>query len=197
MSSKPKYTLFAGVNGAGKSSLYYILSKSQNMGERINIDEIVASEGSWQDSLLQLSATRRAMSMITDCLERKATFNQETTLASPTLLRQIKKAREAGYVIVLYYVGVENLQTAVRRVETRVSKGGHGIDPKLIEQRFEKLPETLHNVMPLVDAAFFYDNTTKFKQIAFLRNNILMDYDEDLPVWFWELIAKNELKLKK
>ena len=51
--------------------------------------------------------------------------------------------------------------------------------------------------MPLVDAAFFYDNTTKFKQIAFLRNNILMDYDEDLPVWFWELIAKNELKLKK
>lgn len=195
--SKPKYTLFAGVNGAGKSSLYYILSQSQNMGERINIDEIVAREGSWQDSLLQLSATRRAMAMITDCLERKATFNQETTLASPTLLRQIQKARDAGYIIVLYYVGVENLQTAVRRVETRVSKGGHGIDPKLIEHRFEKLPETLHNVMPLVDAAFFYDNTTKFKQIAFLRNNILMDYDEDLPVWFWELIAKNELKLKK
>ncbi|MBR5516178.1 MAG: zeta toxin family protein [Clostridia bacterium] len=195
--SKPKYTLFAGVNGAGKSSLYYILSQSQNMGERINIDEMVAREGSWQDSLLQLSATRRAMAMITDCLERKATFNQETTLASPTLLRQIQKARDAGYIIVLYYVGVENLQTAVRRVETRVSKGGHGIDPKLIEQRFEKLGETLHNVMPLVDAAFFYDNTTKFKQIAFLRNNILMDYDEDLPVWFWELIAKNELKLKK
>ena len=194
---KPKYTIFAGVNGAGKTSLSQILRKYENLGERINVDEIVASEGSWQDSLLQLSATRRAMSMITDCLERKATFNQETTLASPTLLRQIKKAREAGYVIVLYYVGVENLQTAVRRVETRVSKGGHGIDPKLIEQRFEKLPETLHNVMPLVDAAFFYDNTTKFKQIAFLRNNILMDYDEDLPVWFWELIAKNELKLKK
>lgn len=197
MSSKPKYTLFAGVNGAGKSSLYYILSKSQNMGERINIDEIVASEGDWQDSLLQLSATRRAMAMIGDCLERRITFNQETTLATPTILRQIQKAREAGYVIVLYYVGVENLHTAVTRVESRVAKGGHGIDPKLIQRRFEKLPETLHNVMPLVDAAFFYDNTSKFRQIAFLRNNILMDYDQDLPVWFWELIARNELKLKK
>ncbi|MBE6573593.1 MAG: ATPase [Ruminococcaceae bacterium] len=197
MSTKPKYTLFAGVNGAGKSSLYYILSQSQNMGERINIDEIVASEGDWQDSLLQLSATRRAMSMITDCLDRKATFNQETTLATPTILRQIQKAREAGYVIVLYYVGVENLRTAITRVDARVAKGGHGIDHKLIEKRFEKLPQTLHNVLPLVDAAFFYDNTTKFRQIAFLRNNILMDYDEDLPVWFWELIARNELKLKR
>lgn len=197
MSTKPKYTLFAGVNGAGKSSLYYILSKSQNMGERINIDEIVASEGDWQDSLLQLSATRRAMAMLTDCIDRKVTFNQETTLATPTILRQLQKARESGYVTVLYYVGVENLRTAITRVDSRVAKGGHGIDHKLIEKRFEKLPQTLHNVLPLVDAAFFYDNTTKFRQIAFLRNNILMDYDEDLPVWFWELIARNELKLKR
>ncbi len=191
---RPKYTIFAGVNGAGKTSLYNILIKSEDLGERINIDELVAKEGSWKDTLLQLSATRKAMGMITDCINRKATFNQETALTSPTILRQIKKARAAGYLIQLYYVGVENLQTAVRRVEQRVSKGGHGIDRKIIEQRFEKLPEALHNIMPLCDAAFFYDNTVKFVQIAYLRNNILVDYDYDLPVWFWELIARNDIK---
>lgn len=190
---KPKYTIFAGVNGAGKTSLSQILRKYENLGERINVDEIVASEGSWKDSLLQIKASRKAMAMMTQCLENKVTFHQETTLASSTILRQIKKAKEAGYVIQLYYVGVENLQTAVRRVHQRVEKGGHGVDDKLIEQRFEKLPETLKKIMPLADHAFFYDNTVKFKQIAYVRKNVLVDYDFDLPVWFWEIIARNDV----
>lgn len=194
---KPKYTIFAGVNGAGKTSLSQILRKYENLGERINVDEIVASEGSWTDTLLQLKASRQAMSMMADCLKRGITFHQETTLASTTILRQIKKAREAGFIIQLYYVGVENLQTAVRRVHTRVEKGGHGVDDKLIAQRFERLPETLRNILPLVDYAFFYDNTVKFKQIAHVKRNVLVDYDFDLPVWFWEIIARNDVQLRK
>ena len=193
----PRYILFSGVNGAGKTTLYNILIKSHDLGERINIDEIVAREGNWKDALLQLKATRQAMSMITDCLKRRVSFHQETTLTGPTIIKQIKKAKDAGYRIQLYYVGVENLQTAVRRVESRVSKGGHGVDRTLIEQRFEKLPEALHNIMPLVDNAFFYDNTVKFKQVAYLKNNILVDYDFDLPVWFWEIIARNDVQLKQ
>ena len=194
---KPKYTIFAGVNGAGKTSLSQILRKYENLGERINVDEIVASEGSWTDSILQIKASRQAMGMMADYLNQGITFHQETTLASSTILRQIKKAREAGYIIQLYYVGVENLQTAVRRVHTRVEKGGHGVDEKLIQQRFERLPETLRNILPLVDYAFFYDNTVKFKQIAHVKKNILVDYDFDLPVWFWEIIARNDVQLRK
>ena len=195
--SSPKYTIFAGVNGAGKTSLYSILMQSIDFGQRINIDEIVAREGSWRDSILQIMAGRKAMSMISDCLKRRATFHQETTLPQSTIIRQIKKARAAGYTIQLYYVGVENLQTAIKRVETRVQKGGHGVDEALIRQRFEKLPETLHNIMPMCDAAFFYDNTVKFRQVAYLKNNILVDYDFDLPVWFWEIIARNDVMLRK
>lgn len=194
---KPKYTIFAGVNGAGKTSLSQILRKYEDLGERINVDEIVAGQGSWTDNLLQIKASRQAMAMMSDCLNKGITFHQETTLASSTILRQVKKAKDAGYLIQLYYVGVENLQTAVHRVHRRVEKGGHGVDEKLIQQRFEKLPETLRNIMPLADHAFFYDNTVKFKQIAYVRKNILVDYDFDLPVWFWEIIARNDVQLRK
>ena len=42
--SKPIYTLIAGINGAGKTSLYWTLNHSR-LGERINIDEIVKAHG--------------------------------------------------------------------------------------------------------------------------------------------------------
>ncbi len=195
--SAPKYTIFAGVNGVGKTSLFTILNKYEDLGERINIDEIVASKGSWRDSLLQIMASRKAMKMIADCIKRGVTFHQETTIPGIAIQKQIKKAKAAGYTIQLYYVGVENLQTAINRVNRRVEKGGHGVDEELIRRRFDKLPETFHNIIPMCDVAFFYDNTLKLRQIAYLANNVLVDYDSDLPVWFWEIIARKDLNIPK
>ncbi|KIL07571.1 hypothetical protein SR42_00545 [Clostridium botulinum] len=44
------YTIFAGVNGAGKTSIYKSIYYKQNIDEkRINTDEMVARIGSWKD----------------------------------------------------------------------------------------------------------------------------------------------------
>ncbi|WP_409069417.1 hypothetical protein ACFLKB_07415 [Clostridium sp. FAM 1755] len=46
-----KYTIFAGVNGAGKTSIYKSIYYNENIDEkRINTDEMVARIGSWQDN---------------------------------------------------------------------------------------------------------------------------------------------------
>ena len=50
--SNLKYTIFTGVNGAGKTSLFRILNKYEDFGARINIDEMVARKGSWRDAIL-------------------------------------------------------------------------------------------------------------------------------------------------
>ncbi|MGL4934213.1 MAG: hypothetical protein ACRC51_01940 [Cetobacterium sp.] len=45
---KPTYTIFAGVNGAGKSSLYnnlILTTEKDYLGKRINTDEIVKEIG--------------------------------------------------------------------------------------------------------------------------------------------------------
>ncbi len=189
-----KYTIFSGVNGAGKTSLYRILNKYENFGARINIDEMVARKGSWRDAILQLAEGRKALKLIDECIKKKIPFHQETTLPGSTIVKQIKKARAAGYQIQLYFVGVENLQTAIKRVHGRVEKGGHGVDDALIRHRFEKLPESLRAVLPLVDTAFFYDNTVKFIQVAHVRNNVIVDCENDLPVWFWELLSHSRIK---
>ena len=47
------YTIFAGVNGAGKTSIYKSIYYKENMNEkRINTDEMVSRIGSWKDSNL-------------------------------------------------------------------------------------------------------------------------------------------------
>lgn len=49
------YTIFAGVNGAGKTSIYKSIYYEENINEkRINTDEMVARIGSWKDNNIQV-----------------------------------------------------------------------------------------------------------------------------------------------
>ena len=49
----PTYTIFAGVNGAGKTSIYQSIYYQENKNEkRINTDEMIARIGSWKDNTI-------------------------------------------------------------------------------------------------------------------------------------------------
>lgn len=183
----PVYTLFAGINGSGKTSLYNVLSKEENLGERINIDEIAMSMGSWKDTLIQVRAGRDALRRINSCIERRVSFHEETTLPGATVMRYIRTAHEAGFHIVLYYVGIDSLDEAIERVHTRVRLGGHGIDDEVIRKRFEGIAGRLREIIPLCDEVYFYDNTVRFRQVAMMRDGEIIDSDGDLPVWFTDL----------
>lgn len=59
------YTIFAGVNGAGKTSIYKSIYYNENIDEkRINTDEMVARIGSWQDNNIQIKCARKAVKLI-------------------------------------------------------------------------------------------------------------------------------------
>jgi len=183
------YTIFAGVNGAGKTSLYSAIKDSGELGKRVNIDELVAEQGSWRDTLLQIKAGRSAMELINRYIEKKVSFHQETTLPGVTIIKQIKKAKAAGFTVRLYFVGLDSVETAIERVHRRVEKGGHGIEDDVIRRRFEKIPETLAAMLPLCDSAVFFDNSQKFRTVAIFENNRLVDIDSDIPEWFESLLS--------
>ena len=66
----PTYTIFAGVNGAGKTSIYKSIYYDENkLEKRINTDEMVARIGSWQDTDLQVKCAREAVRLIKRYLE--------------------------------------------------------------------------------------------------------------------------------
>lgn len=188
------FTVIAGANGVGKTSLYEILKSSDDLGERINIDEIVQLSGSWKDKLLQIKAGRIALSMLSKYINNGTTFHIETTLPGSVVSRQIKKAKSKGFEVRLYYVGVDSVDVSLERVERRVRNGGHGIDPDTLKKRFEQMPENLREVLPLCDVASFYDNTLRFRRLALSKADVLFDRDIDVPHWFYELIEKKILK---
>lgn len=189
--SKPTYIIFAGVNGAGKSSLYnnFILTTGKDfLGKRINTDEIVKEIGDWKRDTDQMKAGRIALAKIKEFFENKITFNQETTLCGNSILRTIKKAKELGYNIDLHFVSVNSAEMAKERVHQRVLKGGHGIPEEAVQRRFYESRKNLTKISKYCDKITIYDNTDILTTKIYIRNNNILYKNSDLPIWLDEFV---------
>lgn len=161
------YTLIAGVNGAGKSTLYHLGNLLPANQERVNSDEILKeNKGNWKDLNDQMEAMKEAVKRIRTYLKNGISFNQETTLAGNSIISNIKKAKERGFKVQMYYVGLESADLAVQRVANRVRVGGHGIKEEEIRKRYKKSLENLLVSIDLCDVIYVYDNTVGFRQVA-------------------------------
>ena len=49
-------------------------------------------------------------------------FSRESTLSSDEILRTIQTAKDAGFAVVLLFIGVSSVETTKRRVQTRVEE---------------------------------------------------------------------------
>ena len=185
----PTYTIFAGVNGCGKTSIYKSIYYEENKDEkRINTDEMVARVGSWKDNTLQIKCAREAVRLIKKYIEEGISFNQETTLCGKSIIKNIKKAKSKGFYIVMNYIGVESPDIAKDRVKYRVSQGGHGIPDEDIERRYYESLENLIQIISFCDEINIYDNTYRFKEIIYLKNGSLIWKDNIIPNWSNRLV---------
>ena len=181
-----RYVIFAGVNGAGKSTLYQTFAKYHQM-PRINTDEILKTFGDWKITSDVMKAGKRAVQELNQCLSIGSSFNQETTLCGKTIFRTIEKAKNQGYYIELYYLGVDSVELAKQRIAYRVSKGGHGIPDKDVEKRYLETFQNLKIVLPMCNLASLYDNTKEFRRIAIYKDGIPVRVSHYVPDWFKRL----------
>ncbi|WP_461207588.1 zeta toxin family protein [Clostridium sp. DL1XJH146] len=178
------YTLFAGVNGAGKTSIYKSIYYERNKYEkRINTDEMVVKLGSWKDNNIQLKCGREAVKLINYYLANNISFNQETTLSGSSIVKNIRKAKQNGFYIAVNYIGVESSDIAIERVNDRVLKGGHGIPEDVIRRRYYKSLDNLNKIINLCDEISIYDNTEKFKHIGYIHKGTIKWKREIIPEW--------------
>ena len=190
--------IFAGVNGAGKSTLYNSenLDNEIKYSTRINTDEIVRKIGNWRNSSDQIKAGKIAINLRNDCLQDGKSFNEETTLTGKTILKTIDKAKELGYKLQLFYVGVNNPEIAKERIRNRVEKGGHNIADEIVEKRYYESLKNLKHVITKFDEVYLYDNSIKYKRIfSFINNKIL--YKDKNVNWSKDAIEIIENKKMK
>ena len=99
----------------------------------------------------------------------------------------IKRAKELGYIIELWYVGLDSSETAKERVNHRMINGGHGIPEGDIERRYHESIRNLKSVLLQCDVAIVYDNTIKLTRIAAFRKGICEWEAKVLPQWYKQL----------
>lgn len=177
------YTIVGGVNGVGKSSFTGVLkSRTTDLGVIVDVDKITAQMGG-----KALEGGKRAIRIMEDCIRDGVSFTQETTLSGHRPKAAAKRAKEAGYYIRLYYVGLDTAEESKRRIANRVARGGHDIGEADVERRFAGRWEALRAVLPFCDEAAFYDNDNGFVEVAAYRNGELILEGERRPRWIAEL----------
>lgn len=178
-----RYILYAGVNGAGKSTLYRTTHYKDSM-PRVNTDEILREFGDWRNSSDLIKAGKIAVERLNDYLLQGVAFNQETTLCGHSIIRTMQRAKDAGYMIEMHYVGVDSPQIAKQRIAERVKMGGHGIPDQDVDRRYEESLKNLEKVLGLCDLTALYDNTTQFRRFAIYKNGKAMRVSHNIPAWY-------------
>lgn len=185
------YTIFAGVNGVGKTTLYKVGKNVFADQKRVNSDEILKEKkGDWKNGIDQAEAMKEAVRRIKQYLDEGISFNQETTLAGNGIIQNMKKAKEKGFTVVMFYVGLASNDLAVERVASRVRKGGHGINEEDIRRRYEISLKNLKSAIGICDEVHIYDNTEDFRQVASFKDGSLVQYYEKCE-WLEKVLAVN------
>lgn len=179
------YTIIGGVNGCGKSSLTGALkAERSDLGLLIDVDKLAAQLGS------PVEGGKAAVRKIDQCLEKGISFTQETTLSGARTERTIRRAKERGYAIRLYYIGLDTMEESLGRIANRVAKGGHDIPKADVERRFQSRFTDVLRVLPYCDEARFFDNDNGFVEVAEYRNGELIPRVSNPPRWLLELMER-------
>lgn len=179
----PKFTIVGGVNGAGKSSLSGVLKDCLNdLGVIVDPDKLTAQHGG--DEYV---GGKAAIARLQECLAQQIDFTEESTLSGSFAHKMARAARDAGYTVRLYYVGLDTAEESVRRIANRVAHGGHDIPTQDVHRRFARRFRDLAKLLPLCNEATFYDNDNGFRVVAFYRNGELVFAADTPPAWLLEL----------
>ena len=180
------YTLIGGVNGAGKSSLTGSLrAERSDLGQIVDPDTLTARCGGDE-----YEGGKLAVDRIETALAEGVNFTQETTLSGGYPKRLCRRAKEAGYYIRLYYVGLDTAEESLRRIKNRVERGGHDIPAKDVQDRFAHRFTDVAKVLPYCDEAKFFDNNNGFVLVAEYRNGQLLPVGNYRPQWLCQLIER-------
>ena len=165
----PTCFIIAGPNGAGKTT-FALRYLPQIAGCRnfVNADLIAYGLSPFDSLSAQLEAGRLFLREIRANIKKRADFAFETTLAGRSHISLLKKLRNDGWQIIMFFLWIPNAAFSKSRIRERVKHGGHDIPDETIYRRF---PRIMHNLVkiyiPLCDKVVCYDNSESEPVLVF------------------------------
>lgn len=157
----PRLYIIAGSNGSGKTTASYsLLPELLDCSEFVNADEFAKSLSPFSPESASISASRFMMKKIHYLFDHRRDFCIETTLATRSLVKMIRKAQDQGYFVTVLYFWLRSPDIAVARVAARVAAGGHLVPEETIRRRYNTgLNYLFHDYMPVCDKWVLADNS--------------------------------------
>lgn len=93
-------------------------------------------------------------------LRRRESFTVETTLSGRNYLDMMVRARTLGFEIVLVYIGTENVEINLLRIQKRMLGGRHYVPEVDVRRRYLRSLENLPVAVRRADHTLLFDNST-------------------------------------
>lgn len=177
----PVLHLLAGPNAAGKTTLYERVIGPATRLPFINPDQIAKARWPGDEERQAYQASRLAAQTRDAAIAERKSFVAETVFSHSSKLDLIRRAKSAGYLVILQVVMIPE-ELAVARVHLRADQGGHSVPVEKVRGRYRRLRKHLKQAIPLADETFIYDNTRArhpFRIVA----HYLADNPAGTPDW--------------
>ena len=159
MTDAPFVVVIAGPNGSGKTTLTRsLLDAGVDFGIHIDPDEITRTLD-MPEPQRSAQAQRIADFKRDICLQRRDSFSFETVMSHPSKIELMVRAHDAGYDITVYFVATADPEINVRRVENRVSLGGHDVPHDRIRKRYWRSLGYLAHAALVARRSVAFDNS--------------------------------------
>ncbi len=132
-----------------------------------------------------------AMAILADYLlarlvEAGAEISFEAVFSQPSELALMRRARESGYRVCLYYVCVASPEVSKRRIALRLTQGGGvGVPDAEVVAQYAQSLAALKDAVALSDSACLFDNTYSGASLKLeIRNGSdVIAHEPVLPDW--------------
>lgn len=187
---KPVLIVIAGPNGSGKTTITSKILKHEWMEDAVYVNpDQVAQErfGDWNSKEAVMQAVEYCEKQRENCLLDRKSLIFETVLSSEDKVDFIRRAREAGFFIRIFFVATSHPSINAARIAQRVMEGGHDVPITKVISRYYKSILNCKRCATLADRTYIYDNSVDDADARLLfrmtDGQLFKQYTDDIPEW--------------
>jgi predicted ABC-type ATPase len=188
IADRPIVVALAGPNGAGKSTFYDAHLANSGL-HFVNADLLSLTLG-----LDPYAAAAMADRFRRDLVAQRQSFIFETVFSDPVgdKLEFLNAAENAGYGVVLIFIGLAGPQLSDLRVAMRAVAGGHDVPSQKLIERFPRILSNLRRALAQLPNIFVYDHSDLdrgYRLIATVEDSQAVELIEPVPEWFRSVLS--------
>ena len=154
----------------------------------INPDQIAKDKfGDWNSAEAVMQSVKYCEALREECLAERKSLIFETVLSADDKLDYIRRAKDAGFFIRIFFVSTNHPTINAARIAHRVMEGGHDVPISKIISRYFKSILNCRRISRLADRTYIYDNSVDGQEaqllFRFVDGKLFKQYVKEVPKW--------------